>query len=179
MVKISCYFERQQEDLTMVTFFQVSKSNETQRILIFTEEIKRGLVWYAVWVFAFFATFLIGRWTYCRQWAEMQAVCNLSLSWWAAAAICHLPSPPTSTKGREKSQQGYLCQHMTDKDLLNTIHSPKLWWYSWINGALLITSLIFHILKTSVSYTWYPFIIKLLICSIKNIQPMQKLCFGP
>lgn len=50
-----------------------------------------------------------------------------SLTRWAAAAICHLPSLPTSTKGRVKSQQGYLCQHVTDKDLLSPTHSPKLW----------------------------------------------------
>lgn len=44
-------------------------------------------------------------------------------------SCCNLPppSPSISTEGGEKSQQGYLCQHMIDKDLLNTIHSPKLW----------------------------------------------------
>lgn len=63
MVKISCYFERQEEDLTTVKFYQVSKSNETQRIIIFIEEIRHSLARYAVWLLAFFATFLISRWT--------------------------------------------------------------------------------------------------------------------
>lgn len=45
MVNVSCYFERQEEDITTVTFFQVTKSNKTQGIIIFIAKIL-SMAWF-------------------------------------------------------------------------------------------------------------------------------------
>lgn len=44
-MNVSCYFERQEEDITTVTFFQVTKSNKTQGIIIFVEKIL-SMAWF-------------------------------------------------------------------------------------------------------------------------------------